>query len=224
MAPEGRGNQQVYCLGMSTPPCVPPTGVPLVGRWIRLDVMTPDDAPGLFEVYSDPRCYEQGFAMMRPHETLADTEALVAASIAARDAGRTAYTIRLVEDSGLGGAGTVVGSSSLGDVDTVREHVHLGWTMYGSRWWGTQVNPEAKFLMLAHAFETCGFGRVKIQTDVINARSRAAILKLGATFEGITRRDVRRADGSWRDSAVHSILVDEWPAVRAGLLARLADA
>ena len=73
----------------------------------------------------------------------------------------------------------------------------------------------------AHAFETCGFGRVKLQTDVVNARSRAAILKLGATFEGITRRDVRRPDGSWRDSAVHSILVDEWPTVRAGLLTRL---
>ena len=207
---------------MSSTACVPPSGVPLVGRWVRLDVMTHGDAPGLFEVYSDARCYEQGFAMMRPHETLAETEALVAVSVAAREAGRTAYTIRLVADSDLGSAGTIVGSSSLGDVDTVREHVHLGWTMYGSRWWGTKVNPEAKFLLLAHAFETCGFGRVKIQTDVINARSRAAILKLGATFEGVTRRDVRRADGSWRDTAVHSILVDEWPEVRAGLLARLA--
>lgn len=206
---------------MSTTACVPPTGVPLVGRWVRLDVMTPADAAGLFEVYSDERCYEQGFAMMRPHRTQADTEALVAASIGAREAGRTAYTIRLVADGDLGAAGTVVGTSSLGDVDTVREHVHLGWTMYGSRWWGTAVNPEAKLLLLEHAFDECGFGRVKIQTDVINARSRAAILKLGATFEGITRRDVRRADGSWRDSAVHSILVDEWPGVRAGLLARL---
>jgi RimJ/RimL family protein N-acetyltransferase len=204
--------------------CVPPTGAPLVGRFVRLDVTTPDDAPGLFAVYSDPRCYEQGFVMMRPHTSVAETGALVAAAVAARGAhgtGRTAYTIRLVADGDLGPAGTVVGSSSLGDVDTDREHVHLGWTMYGSRWWGTPVNPEAKFLLLAHAFETCGFGRVKIQTDVVNARSRAAILKLGATFEGITRRDVRRADGSWRDSAVHSILVDEWPRVRAGLLERL---
>ena len=107
-------------------------------------------------------------------------------------------------------------------MDTEREHVHLGWTMYGSRWWGSAVNPESKFLLLAHAFETCGFGRVKLQTDVINARSRAAIRKLGATFEGITRRDIRRADGSWRDSAVYSILVDEWPSVRAALCARLS--
>jgi RimJ/RimL family protein N-acetyltransferase len=203
--------------------CIPPTGEPLVGRWVRLDPMQPDDAAGLFDVYSDLRCYDQGFAMMRPHTSVAETEALVADSIAARGAGRTAYTVRLVGDSPLGAAGTIVGSSSLGDVDTVREHVHLGWTMYASRWWGTLVNPECKLLLLEHAFDTCGFGRVKIQTDVINARSRAAILKLGAVFEGVTRRDVRRPDGTWRDTAVHSILVDEWPTVRAGLLARLAS-
>jgi RimJ/RimL family protein N-acetyltransferase len=201
---------------------VPPTGQPLVGRTVRLDVMRPEDAEGLFTVYSDPRCYEQGYAMNPRHETVADTERAVAQHLAAREGGRTAYTIRLVEDSDLGTRGTIVGTSSLGDVDLDREHVHLGWTMYGSRWWGTKVNPESKLLLLAHAFETCGFGRVKIQTDVINARSRAAILKLGATFEGVTRRDVRRADGTWRDTAVHSILVDEWPEVRAGLLDRLA--
>lgn len=204
--------------------CIAPTGAPLVGRFVRLDLTTPDDAAGLFAVYSDPRCYEQGYAMSSRHRTVADTEALVATAVAARaadGAGRTAYTVRLVADGELGASGTIVGTSSLGDVDTEREHVHLGWTMYGSRWWGTQVNPEAKLLLLSHAFETCGFGRVRIQTDVVNERSRAAILKLGATFEGLVRRDVRRADGSWRDTAVHSILVDEWPTVRARLLERL---
>ena len=206
---------------MPAPACIPPTGAPLVGRFVRLDVMTPADASGLFPVFADWRCYEEGYAMSRAHESVTDTEAVVSAYVAAREAGRTAYTIRLVADGDLGPEGTVVGTSSLGDVDTAREHVHLGWTMYGSRWWGTQVNPESKLLLLEHAFDTCGFGRVKIQTDVVNTRSRAAILKLGATFEGITRRDVRRADGSWRDSAVHSILVDEWPSVRAGLLAQL---
>lgn len=211
-----------YCQHMPPSRPVPPTGEPLVGRAVRLDVMCPGDAEGLFAVYSDPRCYEQGYAMNPRHETVADTERVVAQHLAAREAGRTAYTIRLVSDSGLGAAGTVVGTSSLGDVDLEREHVHLGWTMYGSRWWGTRVNPEAKLLLLAHAFDTCGFGRVKIQTDVINERSRAAILRLGATFEGITRRDVRRADGTWRDTAVHSILVDEWPDVRGRLLDRLA--
>ena len=207
---------------MTAQRCVPPTGDPLIGRWVRLDPMRPEDARVLHGVYGDPRCYEQGYVMSTPHTTLAETEEFVADSVVARETGRTAYTVRLVRDSDLGAQGTVVGSSSLGDVDTVREHVHLGWTMYGSRWWGTQVNPECKLLLLTHAFDTCGFGRVKIKTDVINGRSRAAILKLGATFEGVTRRDSRRADGSWRDSAVHSVLVDEWPTVRAALLARLA--
>ncbi len=206
---------------MTARPCVPPTGESLVGQVVRLDVMRPDDAPGLFPVFADPRCYEQGYLMGRRHRAPSETEALVASSLAAREAGRTAYTVRLVTDSDLGAAGTVVGTSSLGDVDTEREHVHLGWTMYGSRWWGTAVNPEAKLLLLGHAFDRCGFGRVRIQTDVVNERSRAAILRLGARLEGVTRRDVRRADGTWRDTAVHSILVEEWPTVRSGLLARL---
>lgn len=207
-------------------PCHPPTGEPQLGRFVRLDPTVPADAAGLHAVLSDPAAYQQGYAMARPHTDPRQSEELVAAAVAARAAdgtGRTAYTIRLVADSSLGAAGTVVGTSSLGDVDVAREHVHLGWTFVGSRWWGTVVNPEAKLLLLTHAFEECGFGRVKIQTDVINERSQAAIRKLGAAFEGVTRRDVRRADGSWRDSAVFSILVDEWPAVRAGLRERLTS-
>jgi len=205
--------------------CIPPTGDPLVGRVVRLDVMRPEDVEGLFAVYSDPVVYTQGYAMALPPASPAVLQPLVTTAIDARQrdgTGRTAYTIRLVEDSPLGAAGTIVGTSSLGDVDTKREHVHLGWTMYASRWWGSTVNPESKFLLLAHAFETCGFGRVKLQTDVINTRSRAAILKLGASFEGITRRDIRRADGTWRDSAVYSIIIDEWPAIRAALRSRLS--
>ncbi len=205
--------------------CIPPTGDPLVGRVVRLDVMRPEDVEGLFAVYSDPVVYTQGYAMALPPASPAVLQPLVTTAIDARQrdgTGRTAYTIRLVEDSPLGAAGTIVGTSSLGDVDTKREHVHLGWTMYASRWWGSTVNPESKFLLLAHAFETCGFGRVKLQTDVINTRSRAAILKLGASFEGITRRDIQRADGTWRDSAVYSIIIDEWPAIRAALRFRLS--
>jgi RimJ/RimL family protein N-acetyltransferase len=86
--------------------------------------------------------------------------------------------------------------------------------------WGTAVNPAAKRLLLGLAFDS-GFGRVKIQADALNERSRAAIAKLGATFEGVTRRDGRRADGSWRDAAVFSVVVDDWPRVRDGLDARV---
>src|SRR5690606_34220886 len=104
---------------------------------------------------------------------------------------------------------------------TANEGAHIGWTAYDPRVWGTAVNAEAKLLLLGVAFEH-GFSRVKLQADAANVRSRAAITRLGATFEGVLRHDRRRADGSWRDTAVYSILVGEWPAVRAALQARLA--
>ena len=116
--------------------------------------------------------------------------------------------------------GVLVGTSTLGDFDEKNEHAHIGWTAYSPDTWGTAVNPEAKLLMLAEAFDN-GFGRVKLQADVLNDRSRAAILKLGAQFEGVVRRATPRADGSWRDTAVYAILIDEWPSVRAGLQERL---
>ena len=127
----------------------------------------------------------------------------------------------LATDSALGAAGTVVGTSSLAEWDLVNERVHLGWTAYGPRWWAGPVNPACKLALLSYAFDDCGFGRVKLQTDLINTRSQAAIAKLGATREGVLRRHVLRADGSWRDSVVYSILRDEWPSVRAGLEQRL---
>ena len=76
--------------------------------------------------------------------------------------------------------------------------------------------------LLAHCFEECGYGRVKIQTDALNARSQAAIAKLGAVREGVLRRHSKREeDGTFRDTVVYSILKDEWPAVKARLHDRL---
>jgi RimJ/RimL family protein N-acetyltransferase len=134
---------------------------------------------------------------------------------------RFAYVVRLVADSPLGAAGAVVGTSSLGDVDVPNERIHLGWTGYAPAVWGTAVNPAAKLLLLQHAFEVCGFGRVKIQTGLKNTRSQAAIAKLGATREGLLRRHMRQADGSFRDTVVFSILADEWPDVRKRLEERI---
>mgnify|MGYP002621914038 CR=1 FL=1 len=118
-------------------------------------------------------------------------------------------------------AGDIIGTSSIGDLVAANESAHIGWTAYAPPVWGTRVNPACKLLLLSHLFDH-GYGRVKLQADERNARSRAGILKLGATFEGITRREQQRADGSWRDTAVYSITIDDWPRVREGLLARLA--
>jgi RimJ/RimL family protein N-acetyltransferase len=193
-----------------------PSGEPLVGRVVRLDRMTLDDVPGLHRVFSNPDNYADGYAMSTPNRTFAETEETVRGRMA-KSEGHVAYTARLISD------GTVVGTSAIGDVDVEHERAHIGWTMWDRPWWGTAVNPEAKLLMLAHCFEDCGTGRVKIQTDAVNHHSQAAIAKLGATREGVLRRHVRRADGSWRDTVVFSILVDEWPAVRAGLERRLQN-
>ena len=92
---------------------------------------------------------------------------------------------------------------------------------YGSRWWGTPVNAEAKLLLLGHCFDDLGYGRVKIQTDRLNTRSQAAIAKLGAQREGVLRRHSKREDGTFRDTVVFSVLSDEWPSVKAGLMERV---
>lgn len=115
----------------------------------------------------------------------------------------------------------VIGTTTIRDLDLENESAHIGWTAYHPATWGTPVNPECKLLLLGLAFAN-GFGRVKLRSDARNEHSRAAIEKLGATLEGVLRRHMRRADGTWRDSAVYSILADEWPGVRARLEQRIA--
>ncbi|KJE24304.1 hypothetical protein FF36_01379 [Frankia torreyi] len=85
----------------------------------------------------------------------------------------------------------------------------------------TAVNTEAKLLLLGHAFGTWAALRVCLKTDARNARSRVAIERLGARFEGVRRTHVLALDGTARDSAYYSIVRAEWPGVRAGLIARL---
>jgi len=199
-----------------------PDGRPLVGGTVRLDVAVPSDGPGLFAALDDPRVYAAGFGGGpggRP-AAVSEMNGWVAASIA-DERRAAAYVVRLLRDGPLGGAGTIVGTTSLGDVSLPDERVHVGWTAYSPSVWATAVNPECKLLLLAHAFDDCGFGRVKIQTDNLNTRSQGAIARLGAVREGVLRRHQARADGSFRDTVVFSILRDEWPGVRSGLLSRL---
>ncbi|MBH0022977.1 GNAT family N-acetyltransferase [Salinibacterium sp. SWN248] len=136
---------------------------------------------------------------------------------------RMPFAVRVNSGAGVDGgpdAGRLVGVSTLGDLDEANANAHIGWTAYDPTVWGTAVNPETKLLLLGFAFGN-GYNRVRLQADAINARSRAAILKLGATFEGIQRQHLLRADGSWRDTAVYSVIDTDWPEVKAGLLARL---
>lgn len=202
----------------------PPSASARRGDHVELVAAAVEHAPGLFAALDDERVWASGYGggpAGRPRDARG-TEALLRTAVEAAARGeRQAYVVRLVCDSDLGAAGTVVGTTSLGEWDLASERVHLGWTAYGSRWWGTVVNAECKLLVLGHAFDDCGFGRVKIQTDLRNERSQAAIARLGATREGVLRRHMRRADGTFRDTVVFSLLRDEWPAARAALLRRL---
>lgn len=110
----------------------------------------------------------------------------------------------------------LVGMSSFYDVDSANAALAIGGTYFVPDVRGTGVNREVKRLMLDAAFRA-GSRRVVFHIDAINARSRGAIEKLGATFEGIMRRDRVTWTGRVRDTCVYSILDDEWPALRARL-------
>jgi RimJ/RimL family protein N-acetyltransferase len=99
----------------------------------------------------------------------------------------------------------------------------IGYTWLDRRIQRSPVNTEAKLLMIDHAFEGWQVWRVRIQTDVRNARSRAAIERLGLSLDGVLRGDMPGADGTVRDSAVYSMTAAEWPAHRARLEARLGS-
>ncbi len=100
--------------------------------------------------------------------------------------------------------------------------VEIGWTWLAASAQRSAINTGAKYLMLRHAFESWGTRVVRLKTDRRNARSRAAIERIGAKLDGVIRAHAVGADGQLRDSAFYSIIESEWPAVRAALEARMA--
>ncbi len=116
-----------------------------------------------------------------------------------------------------------VGSTRFGNIEANHRRVEIGWTWISQKWQRTFVNTEAKYLMLKHAFDVWNCRRVELKTDALNARSRAAISRLGATEEGILRKHMITATGRVRDTVYFSILDDEWQQIKANLEAKLAQ-
>ena len=116
--------------------------------------------------------------------------------------------------------GRFAGISTYLSPDAVSRNVEIGMTMYTADAQGTDINPAAKRLLLSHAFGQ-GALRVQFNVDQRNTRSQAAVRKLGATQEGILRNNRILPNGVLRSTVVFSILESEWPAVKAGLDARL---
>jgi len=115
----------------------------------------------------------------------------------------------------------VVGTSRYMNISPRDLKLEIGHTWYRPSSQATAVNPEAKLLLMGHAFEHLKCARVEYKTDERNARSRRAMEKMGAKFEGVFRRHLLVREGRLRSSAYYSILDDEWPEVKAGLAARV---
>ena len=140
----------------------------------------------------------------------------IADAIADRDANhRFPFAVREA------GSGTVIGSTSYWDFDAANAHVEIGSTWLRRPSWRSGANVETKLLLMRHAFEDLGLERVSFRTDIRNERSQRAIERLGAVREGVHRHEMRRRDGSWRDSVHYSILRSEWPEAKQRLLKRL---
>ena len=189
----------------------------LTGTHVELCVADPHrDGAGLFEALDSDAVWAH--VAGRP----ADPEAM-AALLAAR-LGLEAWcpwTVRLRHPLNRLDAGAIAGTTSFLDVVPLDARGEIGATLYPESVWASAVNPECKLLLMEHAFDQLGWGRVQLKTDVRNQRSQAAIARLGARYEATLRRYQRRSDGTVRDTVVFSVIAEEWPGVRAGLRGRL---
>ncbi|MFF8770126.1 GNAT family N-acetyltransferase [Kitasatospora sp. NPDC015120] len=193
-----------------------PVPVTLTGRHVRLEPLERRHLSGLWStVGPDPEVWRWiPFGAPASEEELG----VILDSRLAETAAGKAVNFAVIELA----TGRAVGITSYYAFDAQDELVEIGGTWYARSVWRTAVNTEAKLLLLVHAFDELGMGRVFWKTDALNDRSRTAILRLGARFEGVHRREKRRANGVWRDTAYFSMLRDEWPDARARLEQRLA--
>jgi RimJ/RimL family protein N-acetyltransferase len=185
---------------------------PLEGRHVRLEPLAESHRESMRLAADHERLW--AFTTTRGDGPHFDPwfDAALAESAAGR---RVPFAVRRLIDA------AVIGSTSYLDIAIAEGRVEIGWTWYRPDTWATAVNPECKLLMLAHAFDALHVNRVALVTDALNTRSRSAILKLGAVYEGVLRAHKLTQGGRIRDTAVYSIIAAEWPAVREGLRKRI---
>ena len=182
-------------------------------RLVRLEPLAKRHAAGLWEASRDARTW-RWLPIPQP-QTAEELEAWVDDALARAAAGLDLPLVTQRE-------GAIVGSTRFLALRPEHRSVEIGWTWLHPSAWGGGVNVEAKLLMLGHAFEAWGCRRVELKTDALNDRSRRAMDAIGATFEGIHRKHMLVRAGENRDTAWYSVVDDEWPRVREGLVGRLA--
>ena len=183
--------------------------VVLENAFVRLEPIEERHREGLRRAVADPDLWR--YASVNQHND--DFDAWMDSRLAAQPADLTFAILA---------RGAAAGSTSFLAFSAAMRRVEIGWTWYAKAHWGGAVNPSAKRLMFAHAFERLALNRVELKLSARNARSWRAVEKLGARYEGIHRSHMVMPDGSLRDTAWFSVVREEWPGVRARLDARLA--
>lgn len=190
------------------------TGATLEGRIVWLEPLRPEHEEALWLASRDPRTW-RWLNIVQP-QTREEWHAFIEQALAAAEAGTEIplATVCCKE---------TVGSTRFLALRPEHRSVEIGWTWLHPSAWGTGANVEAKLLQIRHAFEGWNCRRVEFKTDAANERSCRALEALGATFEGIHRKHMLVRGGQNRDSAWFSVTDDDWPEVRARLVARLAE-
>src|ERR1700759_696803 len=177
----------------------------LTGKFVTLEPLEARHHDALIEAGRDMETWryisvdpKQGFAHRLPHIVSENEKGAMHSFVVRRNAD-----------------GAVLGSTSYLMISAYDAKLEIGWTWYVADARGGPVNPECKYLLMRNAFEDAGYHRVELKTDVNNARSRAALKKLGATEEGILREHIWMAQGYFRTSVYYSVLAPEWPGVKA---------
>ncbi len=185
----------------------------LVGRLITLRPLERVDASDLVCAASDGELWSLQFTVV---PCAATVDASIERALCGQADGTVfPFAITLTAD------GRVIGSTRFWKIDLENRQLEIGHTWYSRTWQRTAANTECKFLMLRYAFEQLLCIRVQFTTDVLNLRSRAAILRLGAVEEGIIRNERIMPDGRKRTSVRYSIIDDEWAEIRSNLEKRL---
>jgi N-acetyltransferase len=187
--------------------------ITIEGSYVRLEPLTQAHAEGLAAISADEAIWRYYPSSLL---TLTDVQAWIDIALARRAAG-TSLPFAILDKA----SGRALGSTRYMNIMPHDRGLEIGATWLAAPVWRTAVNSECKLLLLRHAFETLGCIRVQLKTDRRNERSRRAIERLGAQFEGILRQHMIVRDGVYRDSAMYSIIDSEWPAVKQRLVAGL---
>ena len=193
---------------------VPIERVELRGKRVALEPLSAGHLPGLAAAITDGQLWSIPVTLV-PHPDELPAFLNLAETRYAAQLERAFATVDLA-------SGAVVGSTRFMVINRDHRRVEIGFTFIAQRWQRSYVNTEAKYLMLRHAFEEWGCNRVEFITDVLNTKSRQAILRLGAKEEGTLRSHMIMRDGRVRDSALYSVIQSEWPRVKSGLEAKIA--